>query len=197
MFEYPLSCHFPSDSFSRHPYLMVFLFTFPNTRPLGTFQVHVEARAGPGVLRVWWRQTSAGSTGPIRLSWMVHYAHLAVGRTMRLPYGTLLAQTIGDILVQLHKKESRSTLGTSSLPTIQKVDLLLHIHGTSPLFIGSINFYVSFPISALSGLRPTLNKRAISGPSHESIWLSYCTFVFHDESYHFIRLDKSGDPVGS
>ena len=27
----------------------------------------------------------------------------AVGRTMRLPYGTLLAQTIGDLLVQLHE----------------------------------------------------------------------------------------------
>lgn len=94
---------------------MVSLFTFPNTRPLNTFQVHVEARAGPGVLREWWRQTAAGSAGPIRLSWMVHYAHLVVGRTMRLPYGTLLAQTISDILVQLHKKERRSTLGTSSL----------------------------------------------------------------------------------
>jgi hypothetical protein len=37
----------------------------------------------------------------------------AVGRTMRLPYGTLLAQTIGDLLVQLHKKERRmSSLST-------------------------------------------------------------------------------------
>ena len=41
----------------------------------------------------------------------------AVGRTMRLPYGTLLAQTIGDLLVQLHKKERRSTVGMSSLST--------------------------------------------------------------------------------
>lgn len=41
----------------------------------------------------------------------------AVGRTIRLPYGTLLAQTIGVLLVQLHKQERRSAIGMSSLST--------------------------------------------------------------------------------
>lgn len=41
----------------------------------------------------------------------------AVGRTMRLPYGTLLVQTIGVLLVQLHKKVRRSAVGISPLPT--------------------------------------------------------------------------------
>jgi hypothetical protein len=62
---------------------------------------------------------------------------------MRLPYGTLLAQTIGDLLVQLHKKETKRR--RNDFPLYQKVDLLLHIHGTSLLFIGSINFYYSLP----------------------------------------------------
>jgi hypothetical protein len=58
---------------------------------------HVGARADPGLTRGMVAQVHRREYGS-------HSSHLeapAVGRTMRLPYGTLLAQTIGDLPVQL------------------------------------------------------------------------------------------------
>jgi hypothetical protein len=96
MLECPLSCHFSlSNSFTRHSYLMATLFTFPNTRWLGTCQLHVDARADRRFFGEWWRQTASREYGSGSSHLDVALRTQVAGCTMRLPYGTLLAQTIG------------------------------------------------------------------------------------------------------
>ena len=68
-----------------HPYLIVALFAFSNTRPLGTCRVHVKARAERGFLGNGGAKLQPGVRVRFDLLGMVHYAHLAAGRTMRLP----------------------------------------------------------------------------------------------------------------
>ena len=96
---------------------MAIMFSTPLSdqypRPPGACQVHVGARADPGLTRGMVAQVHRRECGSVSS----RLEAPAVGRTMRLPYGTLFAQTIGHLLVQLHKKESRSAVGmSSSLP---------------------------------------------------------------------------------
>ena len=109
-----------------HPCNLVFMFGYPrffslsdgcppNTRPLGTSQVRVDARPDRVLLGNGGARLQPGVRVRFASLGGCTTHTLAVGRTMRLPYGTLLAQKIGGPSCSAPQKERRSIVGTRSL----------------------------------------------------------------------------------
>jgi hypothetical protein len=94
--------------------------------------IHVGARAHSGLTRGMVPHARRREYGSVSS----RLEAPGVGRTMGLPYGTLLSVSFLFSSTKRRRNE---------FPLYQKVDLLLHIHGTILLFIGLINLHYSLP----------------------------------------------------